>query len=225
MSRPEKGGTATSRKRSGPKRTLRAKPFAGSDGKPVSTPRNGYAHIGKLERTDRGAAETDPETGVNLRGVFESGKTPPDVAHGRRRVVLAMMMGGVPVSDIVRQCEDRYLMSATQTRFFVHEIQSAWRKDSEEGASYARAEAIVRLRRDLGLMRAQREKKWRDINSHESLLSKIEGTMAPIRVSVLDANEAVRDALTQVLGSMSEDDLEAFLTEGEEVFQVLAAAE
>lgn len=241
MRKPVKKVQASRRKRSStpqpatgfksPATQKTAEPHVGVDLKPVDEPRNGYAHVGKLtkedikrmKKTGELSLTCDDETGIELKGEYGRSETPHLVAHGRRRVVLAMMLSGMPCSDIVRTCKSTYLMTPTQTRFFVNEFRRQFREESEEASAYARAEAITRIRRDLAQMRAnQSKRKWSDVRGHERFLAMLEGTLTPVRVQVLDANETVRDALVQVLGSMSEDDLEEFVkgevvTHGEEL--------
>lgn len=186
-----------------------------SDHKPVQEPRDGYPHAGNL---DNPFPSPDEIKSMDLSAHYEPGHVPAAVSYGRRQVVLAQMIAAVPTFEIVRSCGARYGMSASMTKFFVGEIRAAWRNDVEEQRSYAGVEVVTRLRRDLANMRAEKKKPWQAIRAHETLLSRIEGTLTPIKVNVYDANEVMRDAVAGVLGSMTEEDMLEFVTDGEEVF-------
>lgn len=139
------------------------------------------------------------------------------VMHARFQLILGFMQAGIPTGMIRAQCAREYGMSRNMVDNIMIDVRKAWRTEWEESLVYAKAEVINRLRRDLALMRQQSPRSWRDIRGHEQLLARIEGTEAPVRVAIIDADAEMRDAIVGVLGSMSAADMQAFVTEGHSV--------
>lgn len=196
------------------KKTAPKKPRTGSDRKPVTKPKGGYAH--KAEAGNRLPTREELEQ-VDLSGNYETGKTPEIVMYGRRLQVLSLMVKGEPTFNIIEFCQQAFQMSETQTRYIIHDIRTKWRGDMDEQIVFARAEAIMRLRRDLSQMRNVLKPDWASINRHEKLLAKIEGTEQPVKLNVLDGNKAARDAMAAIVGNLSDEDIETFVTLGIEV--------
>lgn len=206
-----------------------AAPVKGSDRKPIRKPRGGYAHKGEVP------VSPTPEqlSGVDLSVRYKAGETPEIVMYGRRMQVLSLMTRGEPPFNIISFCERAFGMSETQTRHIIYDIRAKWRSEMEEMTSSARAETIMRLRRDLSSMRAELQdgaggKKakvgWGDIARHEKLLSSIEGTQQPVRVTVYDGSEGMRDAVAAILSTMDNEQMETYVAHGYEVAEQLPSA-
>ena len=221
MSRPVAGPTRR-RKRAGTTRKQRDKtrPESGArklgpDAKDVKNPRGGYQHKGETP-----SALGDLEA-IDLRGTWAPGEMPDAVMQGRRLMVLGLMLQGEITDNVIRFCSDNYLMSATQTRYIMADIRARWRADIDEAIGTARAETIMRLRRDLSQMRtdpkARTAKDWGAILRHETLLSRIEGTQQPVKVVVHDMSEVMREAAVGILGTMDEEEMNVIVTQGEEL--------
>lgn len=210
---------AAPRKR--PKAAPRPKPrlnTLGPDAVGVQQPRGGYVHAGQAAAAAQRLPTNEQIQTMDLSGEYPPGETPEAVMYGRRMVVLALMVQGEPVFNIVAVCRQQYRMSETQTRYIVADIRQRWRADMDEMVVSARAEAVMRLRRDLSTMRtmATKDRDWAAIQRHEALLSKIEGTQAPVKVTVWDVDETMREAAAGILGTMTADEIQAYVTEGYE---------
>ena len=192
-------------------RTSRRRPKAksspinkGSDNKPVQKPSGGYAHVAD---TPERPPTVEELASVDLKGDYPSGETPAIVVYGRRLQVMSLMVNGEPDFNIVEFCGRSFGMSRTQTKFMIGQIRKSWRDDIQSQSQYSRAEAIIRIRRDLSSMRSAPQKDWAAINRHEKLLSSLEGTSQPIKVTVTDPNEEMRNALNRVFSTISDEEL------------------
>jgi hypothetical protein len=90
-------------------------------------------------------------------------------------------------------------------------IMKEWRDDYSRESSFHRSAQIQRLMSDLSKMRTQAKPPWQSIGRHEELVSKITGTIAPVRVTVMDAPTEIREALTTVIAELSDQEVEEFL--------------
>lgn len=86
-----------------------------------------------------------------------------------------------------------------------------WREDYSREVTYHRVAQVRRLMNDLVRMRSQPKVPWSSVGRHEELLSEITGTKREMRVSIVDAREDVKDALANVIGNMSEDEIDSFI--------------
>lgn len=222
MPRPKKALGVRRKQTRRKKKKKKAEP--GSDLKLVQDPQGGYAHEGKLEPDEAArllSQMSDEERNELLRQKYGVGQTPALVMYGRRLHVLSLMAQGEATYSIVDYCGRAFGMSETQTKYLIHEIREQWKRDIDEQTTFARVEAVTRLKKDLSELRADgRVKNAKDIVRHEKLLAEIEGTLQPIKVSVIDANETTRDALMVILGGMSQDELSEFV-HGEPPVQVV----
>lgn len=150
---------------------------------------------------------TEPPEPADIGKQGEHGKVTEDIAIARRREVLTLMRAGATSDQVVNHCVLNFGMTEHGTRDIMREIRASWRRDYEEEVHSARAATVHRLRDDLVRMRAQTPRPWRDIRGHENLLAKIEGTMQPVKLQVIDSEETMRDALTEVLGEMTYEDM------------------
>ena len=202
------------RQQAKPKKQAKPTQRRGSDGKPVTNPQGDYAHKATPPPMP------DPSE-IDLTGNYDKGQTPELVMNGRMQVVAALLLQGEPGFSIKSYCRRAWGISQTQANYIVSRVRTSWRAEFEEGMQTARAEAVTRLRRDLSRMRQDKANgvpgvRWADIARHESLLASIEGTAQPVRVDVQDNSTAMREALSAVMGALSEEDIETYIAEGYE---------
>lgn len=105
-----------------------------------------------------------------------------------------------------------------------YEVLREWENDYRAESAYFRASQVKRLQLDLATMRAERQQKdlptykqratWNDILRTERELARITGTYAPVNVNVLDVNEVMKDALTEVIGGLSGPEIDDIIAEG-----------
>lgn len=163
----------------------------------------------------RKKSDVEPPNPKDLSPGDSLGSVPESVKVARRREIITLMNSGAPYDQVITHGRSLGL-SEMRVRELMREIRLAWRRDYEEELHTSRAATVRRLRDDLMRMRAQSPKPWSAIRSHENLLAKIEGTMQPVKVQVLDAEETMRDALTQVLGEMNYEDMLQEIARGTE---------
>ena len=143
----------------------------------------------------------------------------------REHAVMTLLKAAAPLDRIRKHCKDTFDIGRDATDRMVHSIRAQWRTEFEAERSTARATAVNRLRADLTHMRAAAAsaRDYGAIARHETMLAKMEGTFQPVAIAVLDANAAMKDAMTQVLGELNQDDVVGYLAEGEAVERSLLA--
>lgn len=127
------------------------------------------------------------------------------------------MNQGAPMHQIVHYAEETFGLKRNDVQAIVNSIRAQWKADYDACSAFARAEVVTRLRSDMAKLRADAKPDWAAIRSHETLLSKIEGTQQPVRVQIFDATTAANHALAMIVGNLTDDEAAAILAEGYEV--------
>lgn len=148
-----------------------------------------------------------------------------DQIQQREYEVMALLKAAAPLDRIRSHCKATFNIGRDASDRIVHKIRAQWRTEFEAERGTARAAAVNRLRTDLTHMRREAAgvRDYAAITRHEALLAKMEGTMQPVAIAVLDANAEMKDAMTKVLGELNQDDVVSFLAEGEAVERSLLA--
>ena len=154
-----------------------------------------------------------------------------DVVRLQYKTIIARAMGAGAGKDRAVQ----YLLSVAKEELstvleqrdgerLYYEVLREWENDYRAESAYFRASQVKRLQHDLATMRAERQQPnlppgreratWNDITRTERELARITGTYAPVNVNVLDVNEVMKDALTEVIGGLTGPEIDDILAEG-----------
>jgi len=196
-----------------------ANPQAATAGPPVPA-RRGDAGARANHRRG-GAREPQPtplhalagDTAVVQGSAYAGGGLTPAEYEARRQTVAQLVALGVTPSQLRRALADQgYPVSDAVARREHREVLHAFQQEIAEREPFFRAAQIQRLESDLA--RWRRDGKWQAVVQTEALLSRIAGTTAPTRVDVrVAAHVVVREALVEVVSSLSEAELDALAAE------------
>ncbi len=150
----------------------------------------------------------------------------------RRDYISGLLLQGATWDQIRVDVGRVFEISEQQVRHAYDEILDTWSRQEEADAKHQRAAAIQRLSADLVTMRGQlapskvsgkrrtpkKKINWKDINAHESLLAKVQGTLRPVEVKV-DVDATTRRSLLAIVGSMTGSELDQLVEEQRELEQ------
>lgn len=144
----------------------------------------------------------------------------PEDQKLRKNIMLNAIQIGAPMHNLRITMDDSFGMSHSDTNSLHRELLREIRDEFTENQSFAKSEASLRLRRALAVMYAAPDPRFNAITSMENLLSRIEGTQAPIKIATLDVDENMRENLAQVLTTSTPARLRQFIARGREVAQL-----
>ena len=102
-------------------------------------------------------------------------------------------------------------------------VMAEWAADHAHLRETTRVAQITRLQSDLARYRAAG--KWQATVQTEALLARVLGHLAPTQVEVrVEAHVVVREALVEIVGSMSAEEMDALVAEEAELVQLAAQA-
>lgn len=160
---------------------------------------------------------TPPEPETAIETVEDWRKNPVRRLQVKQHIATAMG-AGVPRDRIIRAVSALVPdLSETEADKFYSQILRDWRDDYSRESTFHRATQIRRLTNDLVKMRSGAKVPWGAISRHEELLAKITGTMAPLRVAVLDVREELKTSIATTIGNMTDAELDSIIADGQAV--------
>lgn len=145
----------------------------------------------------------------------------------RRDFIRNSLLQGMTYSQVREECRRTFGgLTDQQVKNAYDQVLEAWSSEEEADSKHTRAAVIQRLRADLAVMRAplapskksgrrltpKKKLPWKEINAHETLLAKVEGTLRPTEVKV-DVDVTTRRSLMAIVGTMTGPQLDALLEE------------
>lgn len=192
------------------------------NGRPMAETKKAVkAHVAEREppkkkKTRRDGVETSmPATELEMRK--------------RQTFIERLYLSGMPATALMRTATEQLGITDNQVRYVLDRVRTTVQQVFEEDRSTNRAAQAARLQSDLGVMRARmamepgelkkrglKRPTWADLIRHERLLASILGTLEPIKVKI-DTDVRVRESMVAVVGGMSREDLDAMISQQQEL--------
>lgn len=128
----------------------------------------------------------------------------------RREFVSQLLSVGMGREAVVKACVDRLGISTRIAEELRYSVLSEWRAHHEQNQSYYRAAQLERLWQLLAEQHAQPRKDVHAILKIETLIAKIVGNFAPVRIEV-DVDATVQESLVALVTTMSAEDRAALV--------------
>lgn len=168
-----------------------------------------------------------PSPAENTEETTQAIETRSAYLHQQRRTTAQRLMSQgasqVQVSQMLMEAEPGLEHSLAKKTYY--DVLKETRQTFEKEMPYHRAMQLQRLHSDLVTMRSERSARnlpaWKkrpnmaDINRTETLVARITGTLAPLKVVIDDPNEVLSSSMRGILANMSPEDTEALIAEGE----------
>lgn len=121
-----------------------------------------------------------------------------------------LLINGVSTAEIQSVMQAEYGMSDDETREMVRRVGELIVSESRERAPLKKALAEQRLHRHI--IQASKRNQWGAVSALEHTLARVQGTEEPV-VEKIQIDHRIVAASIQMLGTMSEDEVQALIAE------------
>ena len=134
----------------------------------------------------------------------------PQEALQRRQYMSAFMESWMPPEKIYVAMKQQFGMTEKAVQLLETEICKLWMEEDKRRHPYLKFKRIKQLERSIGL--AEKSEAWPSVMKGSELLSKMEGTQAPLAVDVHNSGEVRHThAIARFLDDLPQDELRAMI--------------